>query len=255
MGETSSTGWTEIRGRRRRNSRVSIRNRERQLIVRERRPSKKRAPRTAAISLKIEEGGESYAQMLRKAREKISLEELDIRNMKIRHAITGNLIIEVAGPDNNTKADKLAKKLKTVLAGEATIARPTKTGEILVRGIDSSITAEEMISELCKVGGCRKDQVKGTLRVMRNGLGTIWARCPIETAIKVAENGSLRLGWTRARVELLKARKLQCYRCMEFGHVASACKSETDRSRTCYKCGKPGHIARGCQDLPLMCLM
>lgn len=225
QGETSSAGWTEVRRKNR--IKRNTRDRSRQMIIRDRELPKRRTPRTAAITLKKEEGIESYAQMLRKAREKISLTEMDINNTKIRHAITGSLIIEVAGPDNNNKADKLAEKLRTVLAGEATIARPVKTGEMLMRGIDSSITADEMIKEICEIGGCEKEQIKlGTLKVMRNGLGTVWVRCPIEAAIRITENGPLRLGWTRARLELLKARKLQCYRCMEFGHVVAVCKSE-----------------------------
>lgn len=43
---------------------------------------------------------------------------------------------------------------------------------------------------------------------------------------------------------------LQCFRCLEGGHVRDQCKSETDRSRRCYRCGKEGHKAQQCDDAP-----
>lgn len=165
--------------------------------------------------------------------------------------MSGNLIIEIAGPDNHLKADKLADKLKSTLAGEATVIRPTKTGELLLRGIDESITADEVITSISNLGGCTLDQIKlGSLKIMRNGLGTVWARCPLEAAIKLAELGPIRLGWTCISVELLQARKLQCFKCMEFGHVKTKCTNEIDRSTLCYKCGQNGHIARDCIEPP-----
>lgn len=157
----------------------------------------------------------------------------------------------MAGPDYCNKADKLAEKLKTVLAGEATIVRPMKMGKLLIRGIDESITVEELTDNISAIGTYSREHIKyGTLRVMRNGLGMVWACCPLEAAIKIAENGSIRIGWTNIRVDLLQARKLQCFRCLEFGHVKATCKNEIDRSSTCYRCGISGHLAKDCKDPP-----
>lgn len=74
-------------------------------------PKVRRIPRSSVINLKRSSEKVSYADMLRKARENISLAEMGIEKTRIRYATTGNVLIEVYGENNNLKADKLAKKL------------------------------------------------------------------------------------------------------------------------------------------------
>ncbi|XP_029178739.1 serine/arginine-rich splicing factor RS2Z33-like [Nylanderia fulva] len=45
---------------------------------------------------------------------------------------------------------------------------------------------------------------------------------------------------------MLEARPLQCYKCLEGGHVRARCPNNTDRSGRCYRCGEKGHAARNC---------
>lgn len=47
-------------------------------------------------------------------------------------------------------------------------------------------------------------------------------------------------------MEALEKRPLQCFRCMEKGHVKAQCCGNVDRSKQCYRCGTPGHLARDC---------
>ena len=51
-----------------------------------------------------------------------------------------------------------------------------------------------------------------------NGL-ECWAKCPIEAAKKLLAASRVRVGWSSCKVALLPARGLQCYRCLETGHV------------------------------------
>jgi hypothetical protein len=44
-----------------------------------------------------------------------------------------------------------------------------------------------------------------------------------------------------ARVSPLPARQLQCYKCLEKGHVHQDCPSAIDRSDCCYRRGMEGH--------------
>ncbi|KMQ84329.1 gag polyprotein [Lasius niger] len=89
---------------------------------------------------------------------------------------------------------------------------------------------------------------------MRNGLGTVWARCPLAAATTIAARKKVNIGWTVVRVELLQARPIQCFKCWGFGHVRFACTSSVDRSRSCFNCGKEGHSLRDCQ-LPSYCVV
>lgn len=47
-------------------------------------------------------------------------------------------------------------------------------------------------------------------------------------------------------METLRARPLQCHRCLEKGHVQRNCTNAIDRRGACYNCGAPGHKASGC---------
>lgn len=78
--------------------------------VREKEP-KRRIPRTSAINRKGKKDDFSYTDALRRARTNISLSELQIGSPKIRKGVNGATIIEISGPENAEKADKLVTKL------------------------------------------------------------------------------------------------------------------------------------------------
>lgn len=66
-------------------------------------------PRTAAVMITGRKENFSYAAALKKARDEISLEQLKIEGTKIRGAANGSMLIEVRGPDGQTKAKALRK--------------------------------------------------------------------------------------------------------------------------------------------------
>lgn len=114
-------------------------------------------------------------------------------------------------------------------------------------GLDDSISSGEIEERLAEIDGCKIGDIKvGQLRPMNNGLFMAWAQCPLATAIKASASGKMKIGWTVARIELLKARPVQCFRCWEQGHLKSKCTSLIDRSKLCYRCGEEGHPARMC---------
>ncbi|EZA57626.1 hypothetical protein X777_02178 [Ooceraea biroi] len=53
----------------------------------------------------------------------------------MKRALTGARLLEVPSPDSHAKTDRLAEKIRGVLAGErVTVVRPTKRAELTVRG-------------------------------------------------------------------------------------------------------------------------
>lgn len=63
---------------------------------------------------------------------------------------------------------------------------------------------------------------------------------------KLASRGKIKLRWSIAKVEVLKTRPVQCYKCWAFGHLKSSCQSTVDRSNACFKCDVTGHPAKLC---------
>lgn len=48
-------------------------------------------------------------------------------------------------------------------------------------------------------------------------------------AIKVVQQGKIKIGWTVAKIELLKSKPVQCYRYWGRGHLRVQCRSEMDQ--------------------------
>lgn len=211
----------------------------------------RKPPRTSVVSLKRNVDGPSYADILRKAREHIQLDGLGIERTKIRWAANGAALIEIFGDGNAGKADTLAERLRDVLKGEALVYRPTVKGELRIWGLDDSVSPDEVTCVVADTGSCLPSEVRvGAIARMNNGLGSVWVQCPLSAAVKVSTGGKLRIGWTVARVELLNVRPLQCFRCWQYGHVRSDCKSDVDRTGSCFRCALAGHLARVCTAAP-----
>lgn len=117
--------------------------------------------------------------------------------------------------------------------------------------MDASTTPVEVKEVIIGCSGCLDEDIRvGVIRPMANGLFTVWVQCPLSAAVKVANLGKVRIGWTSARVDLLGARPTQCFRCWQFGHLRHSCQSKDDYSGLCFRCGGGGHAARNCNAPP-----
>ncbi|XP_062527276.1 uncharacterized protein LOC134199756 [Bombyx mori] len=215
-----------------------------------------RAPRSQAVVLKLQpeaiNSGLTYRFILADARAKLDLDSLGIPLQRIRSSLTGAKVLVVDGDDQVEKANLLASKLKEILPAEGVeVSRPLVTAAMRISGLDDSISREEIADELAKIGGCPPEIIKiGEIKTDPGGMGQVLVRCPISTAAKIAAVPKLRIGWSVLRAHLLEARRLQCFRCHELGHVSARCPSSVDRSRECYRCGQAGHVASGCSLAP-----
>ena len=135
-----------------------------------------------------------------------------------------------------------------VLGGPGTVWNYIRGKHPLLK--DNTITSEEVAAAVAEAEGCRADEVN--VRVIRSAprcLGSVWLRCPLTAAREINGRedarlgGKIIIGWSAARVFSLSARQLQCFRCMESGHVRKDYTSKVDRSERCYRCGAEGHRA------------
>lgn len=216
-------------------------------------PPKRKTPRTAAVTLTCPQG--EYAQAMKTAREKINLREMGIETLRPRRAATGAIILEIPGPDSSGKAVVLRDKMEEALRDMegVRVVRPVKMGELRIGRILDATTVNEIKEAIARLGGCSTDEVRtGDIRAAPNGLGTMWAQCPIVAANKAAAAGRLNIGngWSSPTVQALEPRQLHCFRCLEPGHVQAGCPSSADRRGLCYRCSREGHLARACGYAP-----
>lgn len=217
----------------------------------------RRPPKTAVVAIRAKNENVSYADVLKRARQEVSLDDIGIEVTKIKRGINGSLLIEIPGQEGNEKAKILADKLRDKLGdSDVNITRPVATAELKIVGLDASATKDEVRDTIAYYGNCNVEEVSTVeIRWMYNGLGMAWVKCPLGAANKVAKEGKIKIGWTVARVEILARRPLQCYRCWEFGHVRFSCKAKIDRQGSCYKCGIAGHAARMCTSEVPRCIV
>lgn len=212
----------------------------------------RKVPRMTAVSILCTTPGQ-YEAIVAEAKRRIKLPDLGIdKGLKFKRAITGALILEIPGSDSAKHADALAERLSILFANreDVKVSRPCKMAELRVRDLDDAVSGWDVAHSLAEVGGCRPSEITtGVIRKGPNGLGTIWARCPLAAANKIAEASKILVGWAVARVQMLEVRPLQCFRCLEGGHVKAMCKG-TDRSARCYRCGDLGHKAQSCVAQP-----
>lgn len=136
-----------------------------------------------------------------------------------------------------------------VLGADATITTPVAKGDLRLVGFDESVQVEDITRVVAEVGECEELALQvSPIRPMRNGLFMTWVKCPLAIAVKVAKCMKIRLGWTMARVELLEAKAIQCFRCWKFGHTKSVCQSATDMKGFCFRCGQNDHQVKVCQN-------
>lgn len=214
-------------------------------------------PRSEAVVITLQpeavNRGVTYKSVLAEMKQKLQFSEFGTpAGFVFRTAATGAKMLQVSGAARQERADKLAAKLREVLKPEdARVSRPTVTAELRVEGLDDSVTPEEVVAAIARNGGCPPDNVvAGEIRSGVDGLGTVWVRCPVAAANKAADGGRLLVGWVSARVKLLPKRAVQCFRCLEKGHVRAQCTAQIDRSELCFRCGRPGHRAAQCSGAP-----
>lgn len=204
---------------------------------------KARLLKTAAILIKVNPEKSTYVDALRRAREKIKLEDLGIENTKIKVAANGGRIIEIPGCNNASKADTLKEEISRVLGDSARVTRPQLRAEIMVTGFDDFLTEVDLADALAERGCCAKDEIKvSNIKRKRMGPFKAWVSCPVP----VAKDGELRIGWIIAKVKLID-RPVQCFKCWGFGHVSNKCSSVVNRKECCFKCGETGHAVKSCK--------
>ncbi|XP_011859479.1 PREDICTED: uncharacterized protein LOC105556972 [Vollenhovia emeryi] len=92
----------------------------------------RRTPRSEAVSIMFPAG--EFAQGMRDIRSKVNLDELGIGPLKQRKALTGALILEVAGADKLEKANLLAEHIRKAVGNKEGVRQTVQDGRDLHQG-------------------------------------------------------------------------------------------------------------------------
>lgn len=148
-----------------------------------------RIAKPAVVTITGRPGGASYADILGKAKQNVSLDSLGIKNVRMRRAMSGALVIEIPGSNGKEQAGILRNSLEEVLKDEATVNNPVALGKVRMRGFDPS-TTPEIKSALIELSGCPERDLRiSAVNTMRDRMGIAWAYCPLEHAVRIAVAG------------------------------------------------------------------
>lgn len=222
---------------------------------------RKQANDSAVITIKCREATDNeertatYKEALVSMRGAANLTELGITSTSVRRGRDGGLVIELPNePEARSKARALVEKVQGSLPVGVRVACPQRMGEIIVVGLDPSVTAEEVLIEVANIGGCHMDEMSHSgIKDPGESMGRVWIKCPLSAAMRASQVGVIRVGWSSAKIALAKSRPVQCHRCHAFGHMKNECTSPIDRSRECYRCGCTEHKIADCPSAVPVC--
>lgn len=150
--------------------------------MRPERSTRRRIPRirrTEAIVVHKSAQVDTYAEILRKIKNNIDIDEIGIRDTRIRRTATGSLLIQISGEHSKQQADGLANKMKEVVGPDAKIDRPCRKSDIRIVGLDEHTREEDVAVAIIGRIGCDRQEMKvGNIRRNRMGIGDVWVKCP-----------------------------------------------------------------------------
>ncbi|XP_054745492.1 uncharacterized protein LOC129249847 [Anastrepha obliqua] len=220
-----------------------------------RKPAKKKVtnkppPRPDAIVI-ARAGTMTYSDILRVVKKDDALQELGENVTRIRKTAKGEILLQLK-KEQMANTGVYQKKIGKVLGDQAQIKVLTHEMVVEIRDLDE-ITTKEDIGEAIRTQvnelNLFSENAIKSVRAAYAGTQTAVISLPALDARRLLEKQKLKIGWAVCRIRE-KPDLRRCYRCLEYGHLARACKNEDDRSQNCLKCGEKGHQAKVCEKKP-----
>ncbi|XP_058983570.1 uncharacterized protein LOC131804555 [Musca domestica] len=221
-------------------------------VNRNRKPNIKRPKvRPEAVVIKPRDG-HSYADVLRRLREKVNPENTDVAVQSVRKTKTGSLLL-IMGKGGNK--EEFRETIKGSLKEEAIVNSVKTKATIEIQDLDVLTTEDEVIDSIIKTVNAAKEEVNirltaANIREQKRAFVSL----PAADANKLLEKRRILVGWTYCKIKY-KVEVKRCYRCFESGHMQWECKGPDRKGMgICIKCGQKGHKLKECVNTANCCI-
>ncbi|XP_041449633.1 uncharacterized protein LOC121404364 [Drosophila obscura] len=187
----------------------------------------------AAIPKERAEGWVTVAarHILRKVKNEPSLKTLGQTVQGVRRTAKAELLL-VLEKAADPKTQVMQAAFQEALGSTAEVRSLTETAIIEVKDIDEVSTQEEVLAELKEQAGVAINEAAViAFRPAYRRTQTLTLKVSPAVAATPLGKGRIRLGWGYCRIRP-KTTPRRCFKCMEFGHIATNCKSAQDYTKS-----------------------
>uniref|UniRef100_V5G8T2 CCHC-type domain-containing protein n=1 Tax=Anoplophora glabripennis TaxID=217634 RepID=V5G8T2_ANOGL len=195
----------------------------------------------------VERGGNSYADLLRRVKDSVSVSSVAARGIKtIREGRNGQMVIVIDKSDREGR-EELQKQLADA---KINANRRGRTKVFVIKDVDGDTSKEEVLNAVLKDTGLEpEDCTGGELRPYFGGNRAMTLRVEASKAKKLIEIGKIRIGLNQCPVTE-RIQVIQCFNCWRFGHTKVECKESGEKSNLCRNCAGEGHKGEECDRRP-----
>lgn len=152
----------------------------------------------------------------------------------MRRTRSGDILIKFNKGEG--QAEKLTRNIGNTFGNDLTTRNVTKSYVVDIRDMDKSTEEEDITNALMSATNSKSAEIK--ILNVREALDRTK-----QALVQISESVAVPL-LKRIRRKIKAA---QCFKCLEYGHMAKNCKGE-DRSNLCRKCCKIGYKAKECTE-------
>ncbi|XP_015118563.1 uncharacterized protein LOC107042165 [Diachasma alloeum] len=195
---------------------------------------------------------EKYSDILCRVKKDIPSEQARDCVDKIHRTATGDMLI-ILSRNATDGAPQLRTAIASLLGDEAQVLSMGPQEVLDIKDLDEKTTKKDVLEALRAAAGEGHDisqNVVQSLRKAYGGMQTGFVTLTATTARKIlGEHGKIKLGWVNCRIRRV-VRPVKCFKCWQYGLLATKCGSTVDRSEFCVKYAGVGHKIKNCQKKP-----